>query len=189
MLLTFSFRRVKSRLVTRKGKILSSITATFIFAALAAGWLWKTRAPILKEVALDIKAGVGARHAEKPFEKFLELRYGPMSDAKNRQTAFKGFFDPDHLEGMYRLVGHMKPNEKTNNIGATAVWLANYRAAMSPEERLALAQWIRSEEGRANIQRASAIYRSREIAYRAATEPVITELMTTLGALQKYSGE
>ena len=33
-----------------------------------------------------------------------------------------------------------------------------------------------SDEGRASLQQASAVYRSRDVGYRSATEPVVKEL-------------
>jgi len=171
--------------MTRKKKILVSLGVAFVVAGAAAGWMWKSRGPLVKEVALDLKAGAMSRHAEKPFERFLEIRYGPLNEPANRQKAFLGFFDPTHLEGMYRLVGYMRDGERETNIAATAEWLAQYRQSMSEAEQQALGDWVRSAKGRAEIQRASALYRSRDMAYRAATEPVIRELMTTLATLQQ----
>lgn len=156
-----------------------------ILTGVTAAWLWNSRGPVIREVALDLRAGAQARHAEKPFERFLELRYGPMTEATNRQAAFLGFFDPDHLEGMYRLVRYMTPAERQTNISATATWLASYRQTMTDAERQALTDWLLSAEGRANVQRASALYRSRDVGYRSSTEPVIRELMTTLAELQQ----
>lgn len=153
--------------------------------AAGAAWIWKSRGPVIRSIALDLRAGAQARHAEKPFERFLELRYGPMTEATNRQEAFLGFFDPNHVEGMYRLVRHMTPGERQKNIHATSNWLANYRATMTDGEKQSLADWLGSTEGRANIQRSSALYRSRDVGYRAETEPVIRELMTTLAELQQ----
>lgn len=172
--------------MTRKWKVTLSITGGLLLVALAGGaWVWKTRAPLLREVALDLKAGAGARGAEKQYERFLELRYGSMTNPENRQKVFLGFFDTNHLEGMYRLVKFMKPNERTNNIAATADWLASYRENMTSAERDQLISWMKSPEGLKEIQRASAIYRSRDIGYRSSTEPVIRELMTTLAELRQ----
>jgi hypothetical protein len=163
-----------------------SIGGGIVLALVTSGaWSWKTRAPLLKEVALDLKAGARARGAEDQYKRFLELRYGSMTNPANRQKVFLGYFDTNHLEGMYRLVSFMNAGERKKNIAASAEWLAEYRENMTVPERDALMDWMRSPKGRANIQRASGIYRSREIGYRAATEPVIRELMTTLGELQQ----
>lgn len=175
--------------MTRKWKIVLSIGVGLVLVAIAGGaWIWNKRAPLLREVALDLKAGARARGATNQYERFLELRYGAMTNPENRQKVFLGFFDTNHLEGMYRLVKFMKPSERTNNIAATADWLANYREKMTPAERDQLIYWMKSPDGLKNIQRASAIYRSRDIQYRASTEPVIRELMTTLAELQQDGG-
>lgn len=172
--------------MTRKWKVALSITGGLLLVAVAGGaWFWKRRAPLLREVALDLKAGARARGAENQYERYLELRYGSMTNPENRQKVFLGFFDTNHLEGMYRLVKFMKPSERTNNIAATANWLESYRGNMTAAERSALSEWMHSPEGLKNIQRASAIYRSRDIGYRSSTEPVIRELMTTLAELHR----
>ncbi len=169
----------------RKTKIVLSICAgAVLVAAVGAGWLWKTRGPLLKEVAVDLKAGAMARHAENPFERFLELRYGPMTNAVNRQRAFLGFFDQEHQEGMRSLVRYMSQEERQKNISDTAAWIARYRTTMTPAEKESLANWLLSDEGRVRLQKAASMYRGRDLAYRSATEPVIQELMTTLAGLQ-----
>lgn len=172
--------------MTRKTKAIlwRSAGGLLLITACAGVWIWKTQGPVLREVAKDIRAGVKSRHAEHPFESFMQYRYGPMTEATNRQKAFLGFFDPAHMEGMYRLVRHMKPEEKQKNIGASAAWIAHYREHMTPAEKEALADWLQSENGRATLQQASALFRSRDVAYRSATEPVIKELMTTLASLR-----
>ena len=176
--------------MTQKTKIVVWIGASVVLvAAIGAGWIWKTRSGLVKEVALDLKAGAMSRHAENPFERFLELRYGPMTEPINRQKAFLGFFDADHMEGMRRLVGYMKPGERETNIAASARWIANYRESMSDPEKQSLAEWLHSEQGRVTLQRSSALYRSRDVWYRASTEPVIRELMTTFTMLHQQGGE
>ncbi len=174
----------------RRTKIILSIVGAVLFLGTAgAVWLWTARGPVLRDIALNIKAGVQSRHAAKPFERYLELRYGPMNEATNRQKVFTGFFDPTHIQGMHRLVSHMKDAERQKNIAATAEWLANHRQAMSEPEKQALADWLRSDEGRQDIQKASALFRSQDIHYRAATEPVIRELMTTLATIHQKDPE
>lgn len=171
-----------------KRKIALTLGLLLVVLAAAGAWIWKARGPLLQEIALDLKAGAQARHSEKPFEQFLEIRYGPMTDPANRQKAFLGFFDATHIEGMHRLVGYMNGGERQTNIAATAEWIGGYRSNMTAAEREALATWVASPDGRARVQRASAIYRSRDLAYRAATEPVIRELMTTLALLEQNRG-
>lgn len=146
----------------------------------AAGWVWKKRGAVIKDVAADLRAGAQSRHAPVPFDRFIELRYGPMDNPTNRQKAFVAFFDPAHMEGMYRLVGYMKPEEREKNIAASARWIARYRESMTEEDKRSLAAWLRQPGTRHELERASGLYRSRDINYRAATEEVIKELMTTL---------
>ena len=174
-------------MLTKKKVFLSLGAGVALFAAASGVWIWKTRGPVLRSIALDLKAGAKARHAEKPFERYLELRYGTPTNPANRQKAFLGFFDPNHLEGLYRMNGYMKPDERQTNIAASAQWIASYRDTMSDAEREGLAAWLQSEEGRASLQHASGLYRSRDVAYRAATEPVIRELMATLASISKQA--
>lgn len=172
--------------MTRKRKIvLGCVAAVILGVGVWAAFVWKSDGPVLKEVAKDLKAGAMSRHAAKPFERFMEIRYGSMNEPANRQKAFLSFFDPAHLEGMHRLVGYMREGERQTNIAASAEWIARYRDTMSQQEREALSAWVNSDEGRATLQRASAIYRSRDVQYRAATEPVIREMMATLATLRK----
>jgi hypothetical protein len=89
------------------------------------------------------------------------------------------------MEGLHRIVSHMQGAQKQTNIAATAQWIANYRQGMTPEEKADLASHLHSQAGRATLQRATAEYLKRDVAYRAATAPVIAELMTTLSAVQK----
>jgi len=176
----------KDAWMTRRSKIiLATSTTVLLTLAVVTGWMWKTRGPVLKEIALNLRAGAQSRHAEKPFERFLELRYGPLTEATNREKAFLGFFDPNHIQGMHRLVKYMNEGERKTNIMATAHWVAHYRETMSDAEKAALASWVQSAEGRSNVRQASAVFRSRDVAYRSETEPVIKELLTTLAALQQ----
>lgn len=175
--------------MTRKTKtILWRSAGGLLLAVLGGGaWIWHSHGAVLREVAKDIRAGIKSRHAEHPFESYMEHRYGPMTEATNRQKAFLGFFDAAHMEGMYRLVRHMKPEERQKNIAASADWIAQYRETMTPAEKEALADWLQSDGGRATLQQASALFRSRDVGYRSSTEPVIKELMTTLAGLRRES--
>lgn len=174
--------------MTRKKRvILSALAAVLVIGGSTAGWVWKSRGPMLRAVAEDLKAGARSRNAEKPFEKFIELRYGPMTDPDNRRKAFVGFFDPVRTEGMYRLVGFMSDEERRANIAASAEWIARYRESMSPDEKQAMAAWLNAPGTQATLQKASSQYRSRDIRYRAATETVISELMTTLSMVRRES--
>lgn len=137
------------------------------------------------ELVEDVRAGIASRHAAHPVEKFLELRYGPMTEAGNRQKAFLEFFNVGHIEGLHLLVSHMTPEEKKANISAMAQWLADYRGTLSSAEKEALNAYLRSDAGRATIQQATAQYLKQDVYYRAATAPVIAQMMTTLATVQK----
>ena len=51
----------------------------------------------------DIRAGIAARQipdADQRFRKYLELRYGPLSDHANEQKAFLDFFNVEHIKSL-----------------------------------------------------------------------------------------
>jgi hypothetical protein len=141
-----------------------------------------------KEIMKDVRAGLAARHIREPqarVETFLESRYGPLTDPANRETAFLGFFDVDHINGLTFIVSHTPAAQKQANTQAMADWIANYRATMSSEERAALQSHLNSASGQAMLQRATAQYQRQDVYFRANQKPVIAELMTTLAELRK----
>jgi hypothetical protein len=141
-----------------------------------------------KEIINDVRAGLAARHVREPkarVETFLEARYGPLTDAANREAAFLGFFDVDHINGLSFIVSHTPAAQKQANTQAMADWIANYRATMLPEERTALQSRLNSASGQVLLQRATAQYQRQDVYFRAAQKPVIAELMTTLAELRK----
>lgn len=137
------------------------------------------------EVVQDIRAGLAARHAPQPVERFLELRYGPLTEPANRQKAFLDFFNVGHIEGLHLIVSHMQDGERQTNIAAMARWIAEYRRTMSPKEKQALNARLSTPEGRQMLRQATAQYLRQDVHYRAATAGVITQLMTTVVAVQK----
>ncbi len=137
------------------------------------------------EVAQDLRAGVAARNAPNPVERFLELRYGALTLPANRQRAFLDFFNVGHIEGLQIIVHHMKGAQRETNIAAMAQWIADYRRTMSPEERESLNVYLRSDAGRLTVQQATAKYLSQDVYYRAATASVIRELVATLAEARK----
>ena len=137
------------------------------------------------EVVQDIRAGLAARHAPQPVERFLELRYGPLTESANRQKAFLDFFNAGHIEGLHIIVTHMQDGERQTNIAAMARWVAEYRRTMSAKEKQALNDRLSTAEGRRMLRQATAQYLRQDVHYRAATAGVITELMTTVVAVQK----
>lgn len=181
--------RNERRLLPPRGRIKKVLwlgaTLLLIVAAGVAGWIWRFRTYTPVAVALDIQAAVRARNAPNPARQFLENGYGSLAEPANRQQAFLGFFDLDHMEGLYRITSHMQGTQRQTNIAATAEWIADYRRLMRPEEKAALASHLGSAVGRATLQKATSAYLKRDVAYRAATAPVIAELMTTLAAVQQ----
>ena len=174
-------------IMTRKTKIILW-TAGLALAALALGITWwkhhfRGYTPV--EVALDVRAAVASRNAERPVERFLELRYGPLTEPANRQKAFLDFFNVGHIEGLQILVRRAPESRRPVAIAAMAEWVADYRKTMSPEEKAALGAFLRTEPGQQTVQQATAKYLSQDVHYRAATAPVIRELMATLAEVQK----
>ena len=136
-------------------------------------------------MTLDIRAAIGARNAPRRVDRFLELRYGPMTDPANRQKAFLDFFNPGHIEGLQLLVRHMPAHMRQDNISGMAQWIADYRKTMTAEEKQALGTYFRSEAGRATLQSGTSRYLSQDVHYRASSAQVVSELMLTLSATQK----
>ena len=157
-----------------------------VLAALAVTW-WVRRFPRYTpvEVVQDLQAAVAVRNDQQPVERFLELRYGPLSEPANRQKAFLDFFNVGHIEGLQIITSRMQEGQRQTNVAAMARWVANYRRTMSPEEKQELQVKLSSDEGRKMLRQATAQYLKQDVHYRNATAPVITELMTTLTAIQQ----
>jgi hypothetical protein len=152
---------------------------------LAGYWIWSFRTYTPKAVVQDLRAAFLARNAPRPAERFLEVRYGPLTDPANRQRAFLDFFDLDHMNGLHRIVGHIPAARKNNVIGGMAQWIADYRNTMSPDEKANLRACLQSDAGRGILRQATAEYLRRDVQYRASTAPVIAELMATMAAIQQ----
>ena len=164
-------------------------TGGVALAGMALGVVWWVRhfhsyTPI--EVAQDLRAAVASRNAPRPVERYLELRYGPLTEPANREKAFLDFFNVGHIEGLQVLVKRMPESRRSGSIAGMAQWVADYRKNLSPEEKEALGAYLRTDAGRLTIQQASAKYLSQDVYYRAATAPVIRELMATLAEAQKH---
>ncbi len=155
------------------------------FALTAVFWVRHFHAYTPREALKDVRAGIAARHDPKPVEKFLELRYGSMTEPANREKAFLDFFNPGHIEGMHLLVKHMPPEKKPVHIAAMAQWIANYRTTMTPQEKASLQSILGTDAGRQTLKQATSQYLSHEASYRAATTKVIGELIATLAEIQK----
>ncbi len=158
---------------------------TGVVASALAGFVWVRilhhgpPAGMMK----DIRAGIAARHiqdADERLLKYLDVRYGPMSDPANRQRAFLDFFNVDHIKGLQLLVRHSPPAQRQANIDAMARWVAAYRTSLTPGERAALNARFQSAQGRAMLRRATAQYNAQDVEYRGATAPVISQLLRTI---------
>ncbi|HWQ90564.1 MAG TPA: hypothetical protein VN673_02750 [Clostridia bacterium] len=171
---------------SKRAKILLWSSLAMLVAGSLAVTLWirKFRNYTPAEVVQDMKAGIAARNDPRPVDRFLELRYGPLTVPANRQKAFMDFFNVGHIEGMRVLVGHMGEEQKRTNIMAMAQWVANYRQTMTPQEKAALGARFKSEAGHAMLRRATAQYLAQDVHYRAETSVVITELMATIAEVQ-----
>ncbi len=141
-----------------------------------------------KELMQDIKAGVAAREiqdADQRFAKYLELRYGPMTDAANREKAFLDFFNPEHIRALQFMVQHSPAEQRLANINASANWVANYRSNLTAAERVALNEKLNSDTGRLMLKQATAQYNAQDIYYRGHTAVVISELLRTIHEVQR----
>ncbi len=141
-----------------------------------------------KELVKDIQAGLAARGVAEPearIEKFLQARYGPLTNPANRQKAFLDFFDVDHIKGLNFIVSHTPAAQKQINTQAMAQWIANYRGTMSLEERAALQARLNSDAGQVMLRQATAQFLSQDVYYRGAQKAVVQELMLTLADLRK----
>ena len=144
----------------------------------AAGfvWLrvWQHRPP--PGTMKDIRAGLAARHIQDPdarLLKYLEERYGPMTDSVHRQEAFLDFFNLDHIKALQLLVKHSPDARRQENVDAMAKWVAGFRASLTPDERAALSAKLQTGEGSAMLKRATSQYNSQDVVYRGSTAPVI----------------
>lgn len=155
----------------------------------AGGYLWVRvlhRGPP-PGVMKDIRAGLPARSIKDPDErlaKYLENRYGPMTDPANRQQVFVDFFDVDRIKALQFLVQHSPEESRQANIDAMARWVAGYRASLTPQEQAALRDRFLTPEGQAVLRRATAQYNSQDVRYRGSTAPVISQLLRTLSAAE-----
>ena len=165
------------------GGVLSILAATG-----AILWYFTFRHRIPKDLIKDVRAGIAARHVREPnarIKTFLEARYGSMSNPTNRENAFLGFFDSEHIKGFGFLVSHTPMKQRQANSQAMADWIANYRSTMTPEEKAALQTRLNSEGGKAMLRQATAQYQSQDVYFRGAQKAVIAELMFTLSALRE----
>jgi hypothetical protein len=136
------------------------------------------------EALLDLQAASRVGVSAQPVERFLELRYGPMSNPANREKAFLDFFNIGHIKGLNMLVKATASGQRQANIDAMAQWVAGYRATLTPVEKATLGAYLRSDAGRVTLQQAAAGYLREDVHFRASSAGVVKELLTTVAAVQ-----
>lgn len=139
------------------------------------------------ELMKDLRAGIAVRQIKDPderFRKYLERRYGPLSDPANRQRVFLDFFDTAHIRALQIIVQHSPADQRQDNIKATADWIAGYRATMTAQERADLRAQLQSDAGQAMLRQATAQYNRQDVYYRGDTVPVISQLLATIHDVQ-----
>jgi hypothetical protein len=170
----------------RSKKLLwTAITGLLLVGVGAIFWVRRFHHYTPVEAIKDLRAAAAVGYSEKPVERFLELRYGNLTDPANRQKAFLDFFNMGHIEGLYILVERTDPSYRQTSINGMAQWVADYRRTMSPEEKAALKSYAQSAAGRATIREATSYYLGQDVRYRVATAGVISELLKTLAEVQK----
>ena len=156
-----------------------------VLAALAVIW-WVRQfhhyTPV--EALHDLQAAARVGPTPWPVERFLQLRYGPMSNPDNRQKAFLDFFNIGHIKGLNMLVKATAPGQRQANIDAMGQWVADYRASLTPGEKATLGAYLHSDAGRAVLQQAAAGYLREDVHFRAGTAGVVRELLTTVATVR-----
>jgi hypothetical protein len=171
----------------RFGRTFWLITGVTLLLLVAAGALvvHRIRHRIPAELMQDIRAGIAARNIKDPdkrFEKFLEGRYGPMSNPTNREKAFIDFFNVDHIRALQMLVKHSPPNMRQANITATAKWVQQFRDSLTPAQRADLSARLEAGGGNSMLAQATAQYNTQDVRYRGETAPVISQLLKTIAS-------
>jgi hypothetical protein len=136
------------------------------------------------EALRDLQAAARVGPSARPVERFLQLRYGPMSNPANRQKAFLDFFNIGHIKGLNILVSRTAPGQRQANIDAMGQWVANYRSRLTPEDKAALGAYLRSDAGHATLRQAAEQYLREDVHFRARTAGVVQELLTTVATVR-----
>ena len=158
-----------------------------LLVIVGAVFLHQARRRIPPGLMNDVRAGLAAINVPDPDErlaKYLELRYGPMSDPANRRRVFLDFFARDRIQALEWLVRHTPSDQRQVDILAMAKWIEQYRLSLTPEERTALQAVVHTPEGSLMLQRATAQYNLQDVYYRSQTAPVISQLLKTINQLQ-----
>jgi hypothetical protein len=175
--------------VTKGNRLLWSCVLAGLLLVLAAGlWVRTFHHRLPPGLMKDIRAGIAARQVQDPdarLLKYLEERYGPMSESAHRREAFLDFFNVDHIQALRLLVRHSPEAQRQANIDAMARWIGGFGAALAPEERVALSAYFQTDPAQAMLRRATAQYNSQDVRYRVSTAPVISQLLRTLHDIEQ----
>jgi hypothetical protein len=140
----------------------------------------------LRELISDVRAGLATRGISEPEARmtaFLAARYGPLTEAANRQRAFLAFYDVEHTKALDIIASRGSASQKQADTQALGHWIAQYRKTMSPEERAALRTYLKSEAGSALLQRSTTNFLAQPEPVRQAQRPIMVELTTTAAIL------
>jgi hypothetical protein len=173
-----------------KSRLALWISASLVTAIALAGFVWVRVLHHGPPAALwkDIRAGAAARDIQDPdarLQRYLEERYGPMTDLNCRREAFLGFFDVDHIQALHLLLNYSPEPMRPRLIAAMARWVEAYRSSLTSRERMDLSARFTAPEGQAMLKRSTAAYNSQDVRYRGATAPVISQLLKTIREVQQ----
>lgn len=161
------------------------LAAAVVAASVVALAMW--RRPLPPGMMQDIQAGIAARNipdADQRIARYLELRYGPLTNPENREKAFLDFFNKDHIDALHLMVKHSPAHQRQANVDAMAKWVEGYRKSMTDDERRTLNAKFSTPQGASMLHQATARYNSQDVQYRSATAPVISQLLRTISSVQ-----
>lgn len=182
----------ENAMISRKKKIGLAGGLLALLAVLSA-FLWirtlgsYTPAAAYRDVraAMQVSAELKAGKDERPVERFLEIRYGPLADAGNYQAALRDFFNMDHIEGLYLVMKRLSQEDRQACLAEMAALISKRRQTMSAEEKEALRTYFDSAEGKAMVRQSTLGYLRKDSRFRTEAAPVVAQIMTTLSAIQK----
>ena len=175
--------------MNRKKKVLWIGASALLLVALG-GFFWfrAVRHRLPHGFVKDVRAGLAAREIKDPDDrllKYLEGRYGRLSDPANRERVFVDFFDVEHIKVLQMIATHAPEAQRQANIDAMARWVAAYRESLSEQERASLKARFQTPEGRSMLRRATAQYNTQDVRYRGNTAPVFSQLLRTLNEVEQ----
>ena len=117
-------------------------------------------------VAVDVSDG------PQPVERFLEPRYGLLTDPASPQKAFVDFSNIGHTKEMHDIASRMESEKGQAATMAVAQWIADYRATMTLDEKAALGAYVRSDAARAIVHQTSGHHLlQHDVRLRASAAP------------------